>query len=154
MIKLWVYVFLGVFLSYSVYAEEAVLNDPLKIEVYRSRTCGCCGKWIEHLKANQFEVIEHVVDDMDEIKQKYAVPGQMASCHTAIVDSYIIEGHVPSDDIKKLLKNKPPVRGISVPGMPVGTPGMEMGSRKDAFQVISFDKDGQYRVFSHYEGHP
>ncbi len=154
MIKLWVKVFLGVLFISSAYAENAGLDELLKIEVYRSRTCGCCGKWVEHLKANQFEVVEHVVDDMDEVKQKYAVPGQMASCHTAIVDSYIIEGHVPANDIKNLLKTKPLVRGIAVPGMPVGTPGMEMGGRQDAFQVISFDQNGQYRVFNHYEGKP
>ena len=88
---------------------------------------------------------------MQAIKEKYSVPRNMASCHTAIIDGYVIEGHVPAADIKRLLKIRPKVVGISVPGMPSGTPGMEMGGRKDPYQVISFDKEGHYQVFSHHE---
>lgn len=126
-------------------------STKLNILVYRSPSCGCCGKWIQHLQENQFSVKDIVTDDMDEIKQKYGVPANLASCHTAIIDGKVVEGHVPARDIKRMLKLKNDISGISVPGMPVGTPGMEMGGRKDPFQVISFDKDGKYEVFSAYE---
>ncbi len=139
--------------SYAV-AEEADVsgNESVEIQVYRSPTCGCCEKWVQHLKDNQFIVKDHLSDNMQSIKDKYGVPRNLASCHTAIVNGYVIEGHVPAGDIKRLLKMKSKVSGISVPGMPSGTPGMEMGGRKDSYQVISFDKEGKYRVFSRYQG--
>ncbi|XBS22547.1 DUF411 domain-containing protein [Methylomarinum sp. Ch1-1] len=121
-----------------------------EIVVYRSPTCGCCGKWVQHLRDQRFKIKDVVSDDMQAIKDKYGVPREMASCHTAVIDGYVIEGHVPARDIKRLLEMKPDVVGISVPGMPVGTPGMEMGGRKDPYQVISFDKEGRYRVFDDY----
>lgn len=127
-------------------------DKPIEIEVYRSPTCGCCSKWINHLKANQFSVIDHVTNDMKSIKDKAGVPASLSSCHTAFVDGYVIEGHVPAADIKKLLKLKPPVVGITVPGMPVGTPGMEVGTKKDAYKVVSFDKENSTQTFTSYEG--
>ncbi|MCK5121275.1 MAG: DUF411 domain-containing protein [Methylococcales bacterium] len=136
-------------LNVSVNAEEI---KPLEIEVYRSPSCGCCSKWLAHLKENQFVVTDHVIEDVQQIKDKYGVPKNMSSCHTALVNGYVIEGHVPAADIKKLLKIKPAVIGISVPGMPMGTPGMEMGGRKDPYKVVSFDKDKKYQVFNSYEG--
>ncbi|MCK4842703.1 MAG: DUF411 domain-containing protein [Methylococcales bacterium] len=132
--------------------EQLKTMEPVVIEVYRSPSCGCCSKWLGHLKENQFIVKDHVTDDVKTIKDKYGVPEKLESCHTALVNGYVIEGHVPASDIKKLLKLKPAVIGISVPGMPVGTPGMDMGGRKDAYKVISFDKDKQNKVFSRYEG--
>jgi len=139
-------------LSFGIKAEDQVKTvEPIVIEVYRSPSCGCCSKWLVHLKENQFDVIDHVTNDVQAIKDKYGVPENMASCHTALVNGYVVEGHVPASDIKKLLKLKPAVIGISVPGMPSGTPGMEMGGRKDAYQVISFDKEKKYQVFSSYE---
>ena len=139
-------------LSFGIKAEDQVkIVEPIVIEVYRSPSCGCCSKWLVHLKENQFDVIDHVTNDVQAIKDKYGVPENMASCHTALVNGYVVEGHVPASDIKKLLKLKPAVIGISVPGMPSGTPGMEMGGRKDAYQVISFDKEKKYQVFSSYE---
>ena len=138
-------------LSFSIKAEDQVKTvEPIVIEVYRSPSCGCCGKWIAHLKENQFEVKDHVTNDVQVIKDKYGVPENMASCHTALVNGYVVEGHVPAADIKKLLKLKPAVIGISVPGMPSGTPGMEMGGRKDPYQVVSFDKEKKQQVFSSY----
>jgi len=127
------------------------LSTPTKIVVYRSPSCGCCHKWIEHLKKHHFTVKDVVTDDVNILKQKYGVPGEMASCHTAIVDGYVVEGHVPAADIISLLTKRPKVVGISVPAMPAGTPGMEMGSRKDPFQVISFDTNGKYNDFNSYE---
>ena len=139
-------------LSFSIKAEGEVKTvEPIVIEVYRSPSCGCCSKWIAHLKENQFDVKDHVTNDVQVIKDKYGVPEKMASCHTALVNGYVVEGHVPAADIKKLLKLKPAVIGISVPGMPAGTPGMEMGGRKDPYKVVSFDKEKKYQVFSSYE---
>ena len=133
-------------------AETLSADKPIDIVVYRSPTCECCGRWLEHLKKNSFNVKDIVTDDVQAIKNKYGVSEAMASCHTAIVDGYVIEGHVPANDIMKLLKNKPKIVGIAVPGMPSGTPGMEMGDRKDAYNVMSFDKENHYEVFSSYEG--
>ena len=133
-------------------AETIPAAKPIDIVVYRSPTCECCGRWLEHLKKNSFNVKDIVTDDVQAIKNKYGVSEAMASCHTAIVDGYVIEGHVPANDIMKLLKNKPKIVGIAVPGMPSGTPGMEMGDRKDAYNVMSFDKENHYEVFSSYEG--
>jgi hypothetical protein len=139
--------FVLISLSASVQAEELI-----EIEVYRSPNCGCCSKWLGHLKANQFLVKDIVTNDVQAIKDKYGVSSTVSSCHTALVNGYVIEGHVPAADIKKLLKIKPAVTGISVAGMPAGTPGMEMGNKKDAYDVISFDKENNYQVFSSYDG--
>jgi hypothetical protein len=134
-------------LSFTSYAGEKV-----ELEVYRSPTCGCCSKWVDHLKQNNFTVKDHVIDDVQVIKDKYGVSQNMSSCHTALVNGYVVEGHVPAADIMAMLKSKPAVTGISVPGMPMGTPGMEMGGKKDPYKVISFDKAQQYKVFSEYNG--
>lgn len=134
-----------------VQAENAESAKPVDIVVYRSPTCGCCGKWLEHLKQNNFNVKDIVTNEVQAIKDKYGVPNEMASCHTALVNGYVIEGHVPANDINALLKTKPKVVGIAVPGMPAGTPGMEMGGRKDPYQVVSFDSEKHYQVFNSYE---
>ena len=136
----------------AIKAETLSGGKPVDIVVYRSPTCECCGKWLEHLKKNNFTVKDIVTDDVQAIKDKYGVSETMASCHTAIVDGYVIEGHVPAEDIMNLLKTKPKIVGIAVPGMPSGTPGMEMGGRKDAYDVMSFDKENHYEIFHHYEG--
>lgn len=139
-------------LGNSLVQAQARLEKPLPdIVVHRSPSCGCCGKWLEHLKSNQFNVIDKMLDDVQSVKDHYGVSAAMASCHTALIDGYVVEGHVPANDIKKLLATKPKVIGISVPGMPLGTPGMEMGTQKDAYQVISFDKDQKNQVFSQYK---
>lgn len=133
-------------------AETIAAGKPVDIVVYRSPTCNCCGKWLEHLKKNNFNVKDIITDDVQVIKHKYGVSEAMASCHTAIVDGYVIEGHVPASDIMKLLKTKPKIVGIAVPGMPSGTPGMEMGDKKDSYNVMSFDKENHFGIFSSYEG--
>ena len=123
-------------LNFSIKAEDQVKAvEPIVIEVYRSPSCGCCGKWIAHLKENQFDVKDHVTNDVQAIKDKYGVPENMASCHTALVNGYVVEGHVPAVDIKKLLKLKPAVIGISAPGMPSARStcrGAAAGSRTPA----------------------
>ncbi len=116
--------------------------------VYRSPTCGCCGKWIEHAKQNGFKVKDIVRDDMQVIKEKHSLPDKLASCHTAIVDGYVVEGHVPAGDIQKMLDSKSKVAGIAAPGMPMGSPGMEMGGQADPYKVVSFDKEGKFEVFA------
>jgi hypothetical protein len=132
-------------------AESLSADKPVDIVVYRSPSCNCCGKWMEHLKKNNFNVKDIVTHDVQAIKNKYGVSEEMASCHTAMVDGYVIEGHVPATDIMKLLKTKPKIVGISVPGMPSGTPGMEMGGKKDPYNVMSFDRENHYQVFNSYQ---
>jgi hypothetical protein len=134
--------------SQSLSAEEA--GKPLEMTVYRSPTCGCCGKWLEHAKQNGFKINDVISDDMDTIKARFGVPEKLASCHTAIVDGHVIEGHVPAADIQKLLQSKSNIAGIAAPGMPMGSPGMEMGGQQDAYKVVSFDKDGKYEVFAEH----
>ncbi len=137
--------------SACIKAETVEAARPVDIVVYRSPTCTCCEKWLEHLKKNNFNVKDIVTDDIQSIKNKYGVPDAMASCHTAIVDGYVIEGHVPANDIMKLVKTRPKIVGVAVPGMPSGAPGMEMSGRKDAYKVMSFDKENHSEVFNSYE---
>jgi len=120
------------------------------ITVYRSPSCGCCSGWIEHLERHGFEVKDVKRDDVMPIKRQLGVTGELASCHTAVIDGYVIEGHVPADDIKRLVAEKPAVAGLTVPGMPTGAPGMEMGERKDPFAVLSFRRDGSVEPYSQY----
>ena len=138
--------------SAGVSAESVEAEKPVEIVVYRSPTCGCCEKWLAHLKQNNFAVKDNVTNDMQAIKNKYGVPAEMASCHTAIVNGYVVEGHVPANDIKSLLKSKPDIVGIAVPGMPSGTPGMDMGGKKEPYKVIGFDKNNHNQIFNSYNG--
>lgn len=112
------------------------------ITVYKSPTCGCCKRWIAHLEDAGFEVEAIDSDDMNAVKQRFGVPRNMASCHTARVAGYTIEGHVPADEILRLLSDKPDAVGLSVPGMPVGSPGMEVGDRVDPYRVMLFGGEG------------
>jgi hypothetical protein len=146
------FLIIGLFIvNADVKAEGGEISKPVDIVVYRSPSCGCCGKWLGHLKESNFNVKDIVTSDVQAIKSKYGVPDAMASCHTALVEGYVIEGHVPANDINALLKTKPKVAGIAVPDMPAGTPGMEMGDKKDPYQVISFDNEKHYQVFNSYE---
>jgi hypothetical protein len=128
-----------------------VANETIDMTVYRSPTCSCCKRWVSHVEQNGFKVKDIVTDGVQAIKDQNGITPAIASCHTALVGGYAIEGHVPASDIKTLLQNKPKVAGISVPGMPVGTPGMEMGGKKDAYDVISFDKEQKTQVFKSYK---
>lgn len=124
-----------------------VLDKPVEMTVYRSPTCGCCGKWVEHMKKNGFAVKDVVTEDMDTLKGERGVPKELQSCHTALVGGYVVEGHVPAADVADLLKQKPPTAGLTAPGMPMGSPGMEMGGAKAPFDVLEFDKRGKTQVF-------
>jgi len=121
------------------------------ITVNYSKSCGCCKKWMSHLKDHNFNVTPNPMSSVQKIKNKYGIAGEYSSCHTAIIGGYVIEGHVPADDIKRLLKDKPNIVGLSVPAMPVGTPGMEQGSRKDPFYVITLPHKGEPEIFHAYE---
>lgn len=121
------------------------------VSVYKTPTCGCCSKWVDHMKNAGFRV---TVTDMpqqslDNVKGKHKVPAAVHSCHTAIVDGYVVEGHVPAAEVKRLLKERQKVTGIAVPGMPLGSPGMEVsGMTAHPYDVLSFDAQGKTKVFS------
>jgi len=129
-------------------ARDAEVNART-ITVYRSPTCGCCGQWIEHLKAHAFVVSDIVTNDMDQVKERFGISPELASCHTARLEGYFIEGHVPAKDIIRLLTEKPDVKGLTVPGMPRGTPGMEMGGVRDDFDVYAVGQEA-VEVFNTY----
>jgi len=121
------------------------------IQVYKSPTCGCCTSWVEHIRDSGFqaEVIDVTDVALQQRKSKLGVGPRLASCHTAIVNGYVVEGHVPAADIKRMLSEKPAIIGIAAPGMPVGSPGMEVpGGRKDKYDVVAFSKGGATRVFA------
>jgi hypothetical protein len=122
---------------------------PVTLTVYKSPTCGCCAKWVDHVKAAGFEAVVHDDDDMDTVKDNLGVPRALRSCHTAQVEKYLIEGHVPAEDIRRLLAERPRVAGLAVPGMPGSSPGMAVpGAPHEPFEVLSFQLDGTTRLFA------
>lgn len=125
--------------------QSADVTAPV-VHVYKSPTCGCCKAWVAHLEENGFRTEVEDMPNVDPVKQKLGVPGHLASCHTGVVNGYVIEGHVPADVIRRLLAEKPAVAGLAVPGMPMGSPGME-GLRKEAYDVVAFGKDGSQSVY-------
>src|SRR5215210_1385238 len=117
--------------------------------IYKSRSCGCCTKWVEHVKAAGFDPRVHDEEDMDGIKDELGVPEAVRSCHTALVAGFLIEGHVPAADVRDLLARRPKAAGLAVPGMPAGTPGMaEPGASISGFDVLAFRPDGSTEVFA------
>ena len=118
-----------------------------KIVVYKTPTCGCCSKWVDHLREAGFEVEANDLNDLSSIKNHYGVQRALSSCHTAIVEGYVVEGHVPAEHVARLLEERPDVAGITVPGMPIGSPGME-GPNPQPYDVLSFDKEGHTEVFA------
>jgi len=124
-------------------------TDPLTITVYKSPTCGCCVKWIDHLEAGGLAVEAIDVEDLAWIKKENGVPHPLTSCHTALIDGYVIEGHVPVEDVIRLLEEHPDVAGLAVPKMPIGSPGME-GPNPEPYDVLAFTKQGStYTYASH-----
>ena len=118
-----------------------------KMTVWKSPSCGCCGNWINHMKAAGFQVEIKNVEEMQSVKTQSRIPENLRSCHTAKVGGYLIEGHVPAADVKRLLAEKHITRGLAVPGMPSGSPGMENGEH-DPYNVVTFDKNGVTSIFS------
>ena len=117
-----------------------------EIAVYKSPSCGCCAKWVDHLRDNGFTVTTHDVSDLREIKVRAGVPSALTACHTAIVEGYVVEGHVPADALRRFLRERPDAVGLAVAGMPMGTPGME-GPRKDPYNILTFDGQGRSTIF-------
>jgi hypothetical protein len=115
--------------------------------VYKSPTCGCCSAWIEHVEKAGFRCTERDLADLTEVKASFGVPRALESCHTAQIGGYLVEGHVPADLIEKMLREKPTARGLAVPGMPIGSPGME-GGTPERYQVLLFDRAGKTRVYA------
>jgi hypothetical protein len=124
-------------------AQGAALPPML---VYKTPSCGCCTAWVDHVRAAGFRAVVRDTVDVQPIKDRLGLPRALASCHTARVGGYLIEGHVPADVIQRLLRERPAVAGIAVPGMPVGSPGME-GGRPQPYDVVSFDKQGKTAVY-------
>ena len=120
------------------------------VDVYKSPTCGCCGAWVDHLKAAGFSVRVVEVDDIAQARKRFGLPDKFGSCHTGVVDGYVVEGHVPAAEIKRLLSSRPAAIGLAVPGMPIGSPGMEDPGRSDPYDVLLIDRKGRESVFAHY----
>lgn len=119
------------------------------IQVYKTPTCGCCGNWVEHLKKNGFEVSVENVADTAPYRRKYGIPETLLSCHTAVVGGYALEGHVPAAEVQRLLREKPKAKGLAVPGMPMGSPGMETATPQ-AYSVMLVDMAGRASVYQKY----
>jgi len=130
-------------------AAPRAADDTMTI--YMSPTCGCCAKWVDHVKAAGFKTVVHEEEGMDTVKESLGVPRDMRSCHTAQVDKYLIEGHVPAEDIRKLLAAKPRAAGLAAPGMPASSPGMAVpGAPHEPYDVLIFRHDGTSEVFAHH----
>lgn len=141
--------------SFRTIAALAMLSlgsaaQAASMTVHKSASCGCCAKWVEHVQKHGFEVKVVNVDDIMAVKAKAGIPDKLASCHTTMVGGYVIEGHVPAADIKKLLASKPKAKGLAVPGMPMGSPGMEHGDHKQPFQTLLIKPDGSTVVFARH----
>ncbi len=120
------------------------------IEVTKSPYCGCCGHWIEYLRAEGFDVRVIETEDVTPVARRAGVPDDLRSCHTATIDGYAVEGHVPAADIRRLLAERPEAAGIAVAGMPIGSPGMEQGGRRQPYQTMIFTRDGRRQVFARH----
>ncbi len=114
--------------------------------VYKTPTCGCCAKWVDHLKSSGYTVEVHDVEQVEPTRAEWGVPAELASCHTAKIGGYVFEGHVPADVIQRVLREKPKIAGVAVPGMPMGSPGME-GPYEDRYDVVAFDGSGKTSVY-------
>ena len=126
-------------------------SDTMTVTMYKNPGCQCCTKWAEHLEENGFQVTEEPSPNMQAIKSDNDVPYDMGACHTAIIGDYVVEGHVPAQDIKNLLEEQPDAKGLAVPGMPIGSPGMETpGQPAESYQVFLFNEDGSRQVYAQY----
>ena len=151
-------IFSGIVFANTTNANEIIAGTKENIDIpkvvsYRTASCGCCKKWINHLKDNGLEVVDNMVEDLSAIKNQYQIPNNLRSCHSAQIANYTIEGHVPIKSINKLFREKPIIEGIAVPGMPLGSPGMEIHSHDSHFhhtenyRVVSFSKNGKTKLF-------
>ena len=122
--------------------------DSSLITVYKTPTCGCCAKWVDHMREHGFRVAVTDVAELPPVKATYKVPDDVATCHTGVIGGYVVEGHVPAADVRRMLSERPDIIGIAVPGMPAGSPGMEVGGMVEKYDVIAIGKDGSRRVWS------
>ena len=150
--------FSGILIVNTFNAQESTAKNQENIDIpkvlsYRSKSCSCCKKWVNHLRDNGLEVVDNIVEDLSAIKIQYLIPNNLRSCHSAQIANYKIEGHVPIESINKLFREKPNINGIAVPGMPLGSPGMEMHSHESHFhdyenyKVVSFNNTGTTKIF-------
>ena len=150
--------FSGILIVNTFNAQESTAKNKENIDIpkvlsYRSASCGCCKKWVNHLQDNGLKVVDNIVEDVSVIKNQYQIPNNLRSCHSAQIANYTIEGHVPIESINKLFREKPNIKGIAVPGMPLGSPGMEMHSHDshshdyENYTVVSFSKTGKTKIF-------
>jgi hypothetical protein len=140
---------LGLFSTIAVTGRVSFAQNGAAIHVYKDATCGCCSIWVEHLRKAGFKAAVTDADDMMAIKAKHGVPQRVRSCHTGLVDGFVVEGHVPAADIQRMLKERPAIAGIGVPGMPIGSPGMEVaGVKPQAYDVLAFNKAGETHIFA------
>lgn len=121
-----------------------------EVVMYKDPSCGCCGKWAEHMRTNGFAVKEIATSKMSQVKRDAGVPQALGSCHTAQVGGYVVEGHVPAADVRRMLAERPAITGLSAPGMPLGSPGMEGPYPAERYEVVSFDRDGRTTVFARH----
>ncbi|MBI2963583.1 MAG: DUF411 domain-containing protein [Deltaproteobacteria bacterium] len=135
--------------AWAVLGAQRVEAEPPAMQVYKSATCGCCRKWVEHLRSRGYTVTVSDVQDLRPVKHELGVPSGASSCHTAFVGGYFIEGHVPQEDISRLLAEHPDIAGLAVPGMPIGSPGME-GANPQAYSVFAVHKDGRITIFAEH----
>lgn len=122
-------------------------GDSATLVVYKTATCPCCNAWVDYMRGNGFQVVTHDVSDLDAVKQKHEIPEDLQSCHTTEVGGYFVEGHVPADLVRRLLAERPSIAGITVPGMPVGSPGMEVGP-PEPYDILSVDSAGRTAMFA------
>ena len=130
--------------------DPAPASNSALISVFKTPTCGCCEKWVDHLRSQGFQVETHDRPSLAALKKEQGIPHGKEACHTALVDGYVIEGHVPAKEVARLLEERPPIRGLVVPGMPLGSPGMEVGT-SEPYSVLAFDTEGHISTFARYE---
>lgn len=143
----WIYMFQGESFALPFTETESVNAEGISLTMYHSPTCGCCVKWAEYLEDHGVEVTTEETMNVYGIKRDHGVSDQLSSCHTAVVDGYVIEGHVPVEDIVRLLEERPDAIGLAVPGMPVNSPGMDMPSDEE-YQTVLFDEEGNVSVYA------
>ena len=139
-------IILAVLLAKLAWAGTVMAQTAPQVEMYKSPYCGCCGKWAEHMKKNGFKVVTHEVDNVPATRKRLGMPERLGSCHTAKVGNYLLEGHVPAADVRRLLKEKPRALGLAVPGMPPGSPGMDV-PKSPPYETLLVQSDGSTRVF-------
>lgn len=136
-------------------SDLGTMNNPdvIQMDVFKQPSCGCCGKWVDHLEEAGFAVKTKDRINLDAIKQQFGIEPRYQSCHTGVVNDYVFEGHIPASLITRFLEEKPEgALGLAVPGMPIGSPGMEMGERFDSYDVLLLKNDGTSEVYSHVDG--